>query len=243
MGTSPSKPERKPMQPTRVESAREGPKWLAETAHGDVFALTPVGSHVDEGSAFDTEYVRDRRDDRKTQLDPIGILTSVRDGSANEKPRVEYTYTWPEPTTGPLVALAGIWHCTQFTATVDYRDEKARSRLSTVVMHSSSKRRAFRLTHALEMGGELSWSALEARIQEALGRKLRSGGYKEGKSVWQKWLETLPKEERGLFKTADDTVNVIVKYIRGYVELGPVQKAAETIARRASMSRRSRASK
>jgi len=230
MGTSPSKP--KPMQPSRVESAREAPKWLAETAHGDVFALTPVGSHVDDGSAFDTVYVRDQRNDRKTQLDPIGILTSVRDVSANENPRVEYTYTWPEPPMGPLVALAGIWHCTQFTATVDYRDEKARNRVSTVVMHSSSKRRAFRLTHALELGGEISWIKLGERIKEALDWNVGADGYKKGKSVWQKWLATLAKEERGLFKTADDTVNVIVKYIRGYVELGPVQKAAEALARR-----------
>jgi hypothetical protein len=224
------------MQPSRAESAREAPKWLEAPAHGDVFALTPVGSHVDDGSAFDTVYVRDERNSRKTQLDPIGILTSVRDGSANEKPRVEYTYTWPEPTTGPHVALAGIWHCTQFTATVDYRDEKARNRVSTVVMHSSSKLRAFRLTHALELGGELSWSALEARIQEALGRKLRSDGYKEGKSVWQKWLETLPKKQRGPFKTADETVRLMVEHIQEYVDRGPVKKASETIARGVSRS-------
>ena len=236
MGTSPSKSKGKPMKPSRVESAREAPKWLAETAHGDVFALTPVGSHVDDGSAFDTEYVSDKWDNRKTQLDPIGILTSVRDVSANENPRVEYTYTWPEPTRGPLVALAGIWHCTQFTATVDYRDEKARNRVSTVVMHSSSKRRAFRLTHALELGGELSWSALQDRIKEALNWNVGADGYKKGKSVWQKWLATRPKEERGLFKTADDTVNVMVKYIRGYVDQGPVQKAAEALARRTSRS-------
>ncbi len=238
MGLSPSKPKQKqtgkPMQPSRVESAREAPKWLEADAHGDVFALTafPVGTHVDDGSALDTRYVRDERNDRNSQLDPIGILTSVRDGSANEKPRVEYTYTWPEPTTGPLVALAGIWHCTQFTATVDYRDEKARNRVSTVVTHSSSKRRAFRLTHALELGGEISWSKLKDRIKEALDWNVGADGYKKGKSVWEKWLATLPKEQRGLFKTADDTVNVIVKYIRGYVDLGPVQKAAEALARR-----------
>jgi hypothetical protein len=239
MGTSPSKQNPNPTKPSRVESAREAPKWLAETAHGDVFALTPVGSHVDDGSALDTVYVRDQRNSRKTQLDPIGILTSVRDGSANESPRVEYTYTWPEPTTRPLVALAGIWHCTQFTATVDYRDEKARNRVSTVVMHSSSKRRAFQLTHALELGGELSWSALEDRIREALGRKLRSDGYKEGKSVWQKWLAALPKEQRGPFKTADETVRLMVEHIQGYVYGGPVKKASETIERRVSRSRQS----
>ena len=236
MGTSPSKSKGEPMRPSRVESAREAPMWLEAPAHGDVFALTPVGSHVDDGSAFDTEYVSDKRNSRKTQLDPIGILTSVRDGSANEKPRVEYTYTWPEPTTGPHVALARIWHCTQFTATVDYRDEKARNRVSTVVMHSSSKRRAFRLTHALELGGELSWSALKDRIKEALDWNVGADGYKKGKSVWQKWLATLPQGERGPFKTADETVRLMVEHIQGYVDRGPVKKAEEALARRTSRS-------
>jgi hypothetical protein len=181
---------------------------------------------VDDGSAFDTKYVRDQRNSRKTQLDPIGILTSVRDGSANEKPKVEYTYTWPEPTRGPLVALAGIWHCTQFTATVDYRDEKARNRVSTVVMHSSSKRRAFRLTHALELGGEISWINLGERIKEALDWNVGADGYKKGKSVWQKWLATLPKEKRGRFPTSDETVKLMVRHIREYIDEHAVQTAS-----------------
>ena len=232
MGVSPSKPKSKqkgkPMTPSRVESARESPKWLEAPAHGDVFALTapPVGSRVDDGSAYDTEYARDKRDSRNSQLDPVGILTSVRDGSANGNTKVEYTYTWPEPTTGPLLALAGIWHCTQFTATVDYRDKDARNRVSTAVMHSSSKSRAFRLTHALQKGGEISWSKLEARIKEALGRNLRSDGYKEGKSVWKKWWEKLPKEERGRFQTAEKTLDLMVRHIREYVDRHAVQTAS-----------------
>ena len=202
MGSGPSKTKSKP---TRVE-----PGWLKRKSLGDAFGLLYT---TRTGIGFDQEYKPDRQ-----PLDPIGRLTYVTDGGTDKSPDVEYTYTWPVPTEGPLQRLAPIWHCTQYTATVAYRDNGARARLSTVLPEG----RAFRLAHAREKGAPITLDHLEIRTRSALNRRANN----RGKSVWEKWREK--HRGRDEFRTVEETVKRMVGYIKELVDTAeaPVQKEA-----------------
>ena len=212
MGLGPSKTKSKPMRPARAE-----PAWLDPKSHGDAFCiLLRMWGTVSPG--FDEHYQRDKND----KLDPIGRLTYVTDGGA-ERPNVEYTYTWPVPTEAPLAALEPIWHCTQYTARVDYRDKGARDRLSTLLPEG----RAFRLAHAREQGTEFAWSRLENRTLLALNERENN----RGKSVWEKWRGKQAKSGPAFdgFQTAEETMKRMVGHIKEIVEksqTAPVRKQA-----------------
>ena len=199
MGSGSSTSRSKPVRPARAE-----PAWLELKSHGDAFGLRHNAARCTATTPeFDKPYTPE------PPLDPIGRLTYVTERVAkDDRAEVGYTYTWPEPTTGPLARLAPIWHCTQYTATVAYRDSKARDRTSTALPGGT----AFKLAHARGQGAKVEWKHLIDRTRNA---RVNS----RGKSVWETWRDKQPKKDRDLkgFRTAEETMNSMVGHIQELV--------------------------